>query len=316
MLVKKAQIAMQQKNFDGAIAALEELIGAEPKHRQGLFLLAFATQMKAQAATQANAKDAGPLYLKSAEWAKKLRTAHPKLNPNEKNILVQSLYNEACAEALEGQVDKAVAALTDAIDAGWSDMEHINKDKDFDGIRKDPKFAALLKELPKKIAGRSLDSAREQLAAQKPFDFDFSLPNLDGKTVAKKDFANKILIVDIWGTWCPPCRMEIPHFVALHKKYQKDGLEIVGINYERVPADKALDVIRKFAKENKISYPCVIGDEKTKQQVPGFTGFPTTLFFDRTGKLRLSVVGAQPHEKLEAIVKVLLDEHRTARADD
>ena len=85
-------------------------------------------------------------------------------------------------------------------------MKHINYDKDFDGIRKDPKFAALLKELPEKIASRSLEGARKLMAAQKPFDFDFTLPNLDGKKVSKKDFAGKVLIVDIWGTWCPPCR--------------------------------------------------------------------------------------------------------------
>jgi thiol-disulfide isomerase/thioredoxin len=315
-LLQRAQQAIQQKNMDAAIAPLEELVAAEPKNRQGLFMLAGLTQQKAQETMQAgNTKDGNALFLKSADYAKKLRAAHPGLNPNEKNVLLHALYNEACAEALQGQVDKALAALKDCVESGWNDMDHIDKDKDFDGIRKDPKFVALHKELSEKIASRSLENTRKLLAEQKPFDFDFTLPNLDGKKVSKKDFAGKILIVDIWGTWCGPCKMEIPHFIALHKKYQKDGLEIVGINYENVK-DQVAEHIRKFAKENKISYPCLIGDEKTKQQVPDFRGFPTTLFFDRTGKLRLSLVGARPHSELEGIVKVLLDEKQTVQAKE
>jgi thiol-disulfide isomerase/thioredoxin len=281
-----------------------------------------ANYTKAQLATQSgNAEAAKPAYLKAAEHLKKLRAAHPKLNDNEKRLLAPVLYDEACVEALNGKVDKAVAALTDAVDSGYSDMEHVKKDSDFDGIRKDPKFAAAMKELTAKMeqnqaaeVARLVESTRKLLAAQKPFDFDFSLPDLDGKTVAKKDFADKVLIVDFWGTWCPPCRMEVPHFVALHQKYKKDGLEIVGINYERVAPAQVKQVVGKFVKENKVSYPCLIGDPATQRKVPDLNAYPTTLFFDRTGKLRLRVVGYKPLPELEAIVKVLLDEKRTARA--
>jgi thiol-disulfide isomerase/thioredoxin len=316
-LLHKAHQAMQEKNVDAGIAALEELVTVDPKHRQGLFELAKVLQQKAESTLNSgNAKEGNALFLKSAEYAKRLRAAYPDLNGNEKNMLAGALYNEACAEALQGQVDKAVAALKDSVESGWNNMDHIDKDKDFDGIRKDPKFVALRKELSDKIANRSVDHVRKMLAAQKPFDFDFTLPNLDGKKVSKKDFTGKVLIVDIWGTWCPPCRAEVPHFVALHKKYQKDGLEIVGLNYEKVKPDQAVELIRNFAKENKISYPCLIGDAKTQQQVPDFRGYPTTLFFDRTGKLRLSVVGARSLGELEGIVKVLLDEKQTVQVGD
>ena len=159
-----------------------------------------------------------------------------------------------------------------------------------------------------KLAAKAKVHAREMIAAQKPFDFNFSLPDVDGKTVALKDFAGKILIADIWGTWCPPCKMEIPHFVDLLEKYEGQGLRIVGINYENGDAAEFPKVIREFAKANKMTYPCVIGDDKTRSQVPSFQGYPTTLFLDRTGKVRLSVVGYHSQIDLEAIIQELLEE--------
>jgi hypothetical protein len=63
-----------------------------------------------------------------------------------------------------------------------------------------------------------------------------------------------------------------------------------------------------FVKENKIPYPCVIGDDKTQEQIPDFEGFPTTLFLDRAGKVRLKVVGYHSMADLDAIVSMLLDE--------
>src|SRR5437762_9755963 len=63
-----------------------------------------------------------------------------------------------------------------------------------------------------------------------PFEFDFDLEDVNGQRLSKADFAGKVLIVDIWGTWCPPCRMEIPHFLALHRQYGDQGLQVVGLN--------------------------------------------------------------------------------------
>ena len=115
------------------------------------------------------------------------------------------------------------------------------------------------------------------------------------------------MIVDIWGTWCPPCREEIPHFIKLKDAYA-DDLAIVGINYEDGEGDEVVERIRQFATERGMNYPCVIGDQATQDQVPNLQGFPTTLFLDREGKVRLKVVGYHPYEKLEAYINVLLSE--------
>jgi len=59
----------------------------------------------------------------------------------------------------------------------------------------------------------------QSLAQFTPFEFDFDLTDVDGNRLSKADDAGKVLIVDVWGTWCPPCREELPHFVALNREF-------------------------------------------------------------------------------------------------
>lgn len=148
----------------------------------------------------------------------------------------------------------------------------------------------------------------EAVAESESYEFDFSLPSTEGETVAKEDFAGRVLIVDIWGTWCPPCRAEVPHFVELQEEYEDQGLSIVGINYEGASSrEEAIEAIAEFTADVPVNYPLLIGDEATKAQVPDFQGYPTTLFIDRDGQVQLTLVGARPKPELEAIVKYLLE---------
>src|SRR6185312_1739167 len=147
----------------------------------------------------------------------------------------------------------------------------------------------------------------EEMSQTKSFPFDFELKDTDDKTVALADYKGKVTIVDVWGTWCPPCRKEIPHFAELSKQSKDKGLEIVGINCkEEGTRDEVKTTIKAFAKENKIEYRCVLNDDKTEAKIPGFQGYPTTLFLDRSGKVRLVLVGYTPKAKLEAIITTLL----------
>jgi thiol-disulfide isomerase/thioredoxin len=206
--------------------------------------------------------------------------------------------------------------LKEAIDAGFDKADLLAEDEELSSLRKKPEFVALTKTIAEKAAEAERKRAEAEtrtvlslMKENKPFDFKFSLPNLDDKKVSLDDYKGKVVIVDIWGTWCPPCRREIPHFVDLYKEYHDKGLEIVGINYEQedTPAE-AKKVIQEFLKENKVPYTCVIGDDETQKQVPDFEGYPTTLFLDRAGKVRLKLVGGYEKGALEAAIKKLLDE--------
>jgi len=123
-----------------------------------------------------------------------------------------------------------------------------------------------------------------EMARHKSFPFDFRLPSIDGDIISKADFQGQVLIVDIWGTWCPPCRKEIPHFIQLRNTYGQEELAIVGLNYERV------------------------NEAQAAKQIPNFQGFPTTFFIDKQGEIRLTLVGLQPYKRLEAAAQILLQE--------
>lgn len=218
------------------------------------------------------------------------------------------LFNEARAYAILKQPQKSLKSLQDAIDAGFNEFTAIEEESDFEGLRETQEFQDFLVKAKAQVVQVARQEARREIKEQKPFPFSFALPDLKKKTVSSSDYAGKVLIVDIWGTWCPPCMAEVPHFVKLYHKYNKQGLEIVGINYERGPPETAKPKIERVVEELKIPYPCVLGDETTQAKVPNFTGFPTTLFIDRQGTVRMKLVGGQPYERLEAIVLELLEE--------
>ena len=144
-----------------------------------------------------------------------------------------------------------------------------------------------------------------------PFEFDFDVEDVTGKRISKAGFAGKVLVVDFWGTWCRPCLMELPHFIALHEKYHDRGLEIVGFNSEgddeNVEETKTL--VREFIEKRGLPYPCALLTDEISQQVPDLDSLPTTLFFDRTGELRLRADNYNDLLKLEVVVEQLLKEN-------
>lgn len=316
--LKKGLEAANKEDLTAAIAAFEQGHKLDPKNRQILFFLTLARQLRAGQLNEGKAQTA--MFLGSAESARKLRDlAGKEPQPQEKGIIAQALYNEACAFAKDGQPDKAMTSLTEAVDAGFPDDKTMAADDDLKSLRDRPEFPRLLTKVKEaaKAAARERDSAmtaqalpevKKELPTFKSFPFAFELPGLDGKPVKLDSFKGKVTIVDVWGTWCPPCRMEIPHFVALRDNYKDKGLEIVGINYERAPKGKEKDLIEPFVKETGINYTLVLGDDKTQEQIPDFSGYPTTLFLDREGKVRYKHTGYAPYEVLEYIVKTLLDE--------
>lgn len=320
-LVAKAQVALSKDDVDGAVALFEKVVEIDPKHHEALWALAAINQREA---TQLKRPKSSPYFLKSAAWMRKLRDAVPRLTEVEQHALRMFLYNEACTYAVQGEKEKAFKSLEESMGSGdvsveqvKADIDQYKSDEELDSLRKVPEFAALLKKLEGQVAElakKETEAARERakaaLAQNKPFKFAFSLPNLDGKKVSLADFKGKVVIVDVWGTWCPPCRQEIPHFVDLYKKFHEKGLEIVGINYENMPDDEAKKTIKAFVEKNKMPYTCVLGDEETQQQIPNFEGYPTTLFIDRAGKVRAKTVGFEEAMavELETIVGLLLDE--------
>ncbi len=300
--------AAQNGKMDEAVKLAEQALAGDPNNPEAMMIYAQVAQFKAQELAASDRPKANAMFLKVAEAMRKYAALKKELDPQEQQMLAGAIYNEACALATDKQADKALVALREALKAGFSNAENLKTDSDLESLRSNPEFQKLLEEVVAKAAAQAKEQAVKEMAEQKPFDFSFDLPDLNGKPVSLSGLKGKVVIADIWGTWCPPCRMEIPHFVKLYETYQKDGLEIVGLNYERVPENERLETIQQFVNSNNVKYPCVIGDDATRDKVPDFQGFPTTIIIDRNGVVRLKAVGYHPYEFLEAVVKILLDE--------
>ncbi|MGD8415383.1 MAG: TlpA disulfide reductase family protein [Candidatus Latescibacterota bacterium] len=121
----------------------------------------------------------------------------------------------------------------------------------------------------------------------------FELPDLEGSIVKSSDerFKDKVVFVTIWGTWCPPCRSEVPTFVDLQNRYRKEGLEIVAIAFERdAAAEVRRERLRKFSAQHEINYLVLDGGEtsdfsKALPMVVDVKGLPIEIMIDRSGKV-------------------------------
>lgn len=308
-LVEHGENLLQKRDAEGATKAFEQALKLSPDDRQVLLLVVSATQSRALELAQKGKRiEAVEWFLKSADTMRKLQKNFGPLSEREESFLVFALYNEACAEAISGHAERSLSILNEVLDLGWNNLEQIDDDDDLKSVRELPNFAEFRESAVLRVKARAAKHAQKLLAEHQPFPFQFTLPNLDGQDVSLGDYAGKVLIVDIWGTWCPPCRQEIPHFVMLHETYRDRGLDIVGLNYERGDPGESVPKIRSFVEKQRLPYQCLIGDRETQMQVPDFSGFPTTLFLDRSGKVRLSVVGYHSYFDLEAIVLTLLDD--------
>lgn len=130
----------------------------------------------------------------------------------------------------------------------------------------------------------------------------WTLKDLEGNEVTSAQFKGKVVVVDFWATWCPPCRREIPGYIALQKKYGDQGLAIVGVSLDQAgPA-----VVKKFSAQNKMNYTLVMGDDKVVEAFGGVEGIPTTFLIDRDGRIRDRKVGAEETAEYEKKIAAVL----------
>ena len=133
---------------------------------------------------------------------------------------------------------------------------------------------------------------------------DFSLTSTDGKTIKLSDFRGKVVVVDFWATWCPPCKAEIPDFIKLYSQYKDDGFQMLGISLDQ----GGLSDVKPFMKNYGINYPIVMGDNQVVAAYGGIRGIPTTFVIDKEGKIRASFEGYRPASVFEKLIQQLTSE--------
>jgi len=132
----------------------------------------------------------------------------------------------------------------------------------------------------------------QEIKMLKKADVDAYLAGLKGKVV----------IVDFWATWCPPCRQEIPGFIELQKTYGGQGLVVVGLSL-----DDAVEPVKEFYASNKMNYPVFVVGEDTTRAWGNIEAIPATFILDQAGqRVGEPHVGFAPKEEFESRIKPLL----------
>ena len=130
----------------------------------------------------------------------------------------------------------------------------------------------------------------------------WQLKDLSGKLVKLSDFRGKVVILDFWATWCPPCRQEIPGFIDLQKKYRANGLVVIGVSLDQQgPA-----AVKAFVQEIGMNYPVVMGNGQIAGAYGGIEVIPTTFIIDRDGKVVTGHQGYTEPAAFEADIEPLL----------
>jgi peroxiredoxin len=139
-------------------------------------------------------------------------------------------------------------------------------------------------------------------ADAKPANLDLKFKDIHGKPFALSDYKGKVVWLDFWATWCPPCRKEIPGFMNLYDTYRSRGLVVIGVSMD----DSKADVMR-FTKRLKVNYPILLGAGRDDLgSVFGELPLPTAFVIGRDGRICGKHDGLTPREAFEREIEALL----------
>jgi thiol-disulfide isomerase/thioredoxin len=141
-----------------------------------------------------------------------------------------------------------------------------------------------------------------------PSEMDYPAPKLnlmtlDGSPVFLEDFRDRIVLVNLWATWCPPCRQEMPILNAFYEQYEDQGFVLISIDQE-----ETREVVQPFVEEFGLSFPVWLDEDYLAQQAFKTVNLPSSYVIDRAGRVRLMWIGAISQEKLEQYVPKLIFE--------
>jgi len=133
---------------------------------------------------------------------------------------------------------------------------------------------------------------------------DFTLKNQHGEKISLSDYRGKVVILNFWATWCPPCKAEVPGFVEMYNEHKDDGLVILGVSLDR----DGWRSVAPFIRNHEVSYPVVIGNRDVAEAYGNIQSIPTTFVLDKQGKIQRKYVGLRDEKVFENDFQTLINE--------
>ena len=150
---------------------------------------------------------------------------------------------------------------------------------------------------------RSAESGAASSACAQTANLSLNFKDIQGKSLALSDYKGKVVLLDFWATWCPPCRKEIPGFIEMYNSYRSRGFVVIGVSMDDSTSD-----IKKFAKRYKMNYPILLGAGRDDLE-PAFgqLPLPTAFVIGRDGRICAKHDGLTPKEDFEREIVPLLE---------
>ncbi len=247
-----------------------------------------------------------------ATWCDPCRAEIPDLialqNRYSNDLVIIGISIDNTVDPVVGYVKEAgiqypVIMQVPGMEKGYGDITGVptsfiidrdgNPAKKFVGARSMEQFEELLMPYIKSVTSNIAPQA--QAANLAP---DFTINNLlNGQNISLSQYKGKVVFVNFWATWCPPCRAEIPAFIRLQSE-MKDKFQIIGVSVDTIGAA----AVKDFALSMNINYPVGIGDYNLTQQYGGVAAIPTTVIVGTDGTIVGKVVGSKSYEEFKSIV--------------
>jgi thiol-disulfide isomerase/thioredoxin len=147
--------------------------------------------------------------------------------------------------------------------------------------------------------GGNTDAVAQQAESEGP---TFAVEDTEGVTHTYDEYKGKSpVVINFWGTWCPPCRAELPDLKRIYAEYYSKGIEFVGLAVRDTPG-----MVKEFAIRNDMKWPMLMANQEALISFNVTLGIPTTLFIDRNGQEQGRLIGASSYEQFKAEIEKIL----------
>jgi len=116
---------------------------------------------------------------------------------------------------------------------------------------------------------------------------DFTFPDLNGKEVSLADYRGRVVLINIWATWCPPCRQEMPSMQRLYEKFKGENFEILAVSID----SEGREAVAPFMRKMNLTFPALLDPGETIRPLYGITGIPESFIIDKKGIVVEKIIG-------------------------